>query len=177
MARFDQCCELLEEVIDRIKQSDDQMTLSANVLLTLIEQLYQWAGMSTEALKCHSDDQVILCQMGFKQFIPDEKFLAKKDEKSSPEQEQKDNTNPEEDESEETEPAPDESTMPILNSFYLRDLEKAINSIENGTAGAGLLNYLGHPDQRECDLYTDEALPLIRQVLQPAAIHRRALAG
>lgn len=60
----------------------------------------------------------------------------------------------------------------ILNSFYIQDIERAINSVRNGSVPEPLLHYLipRAGDQR-IDLYTDEGRSAIVQALRPARIN------
>lgn len=61
----------------------------------------------------------------------------------------------------------DEYSMPILNSFYLQDIERAINGLSRGEDLGPLMTYLSSNKNRYADLYTQEGLKLITQRLFP----------
>lgn len=64
--------------------------------------------------------------------------------------------------SEEDDDDPVEADMPILNSFYLDDLEKAQYSFTYNQAGKALSQYLSIEQNKAADLYTEAGLSAIK---------------
>ncbi|MEH0021275.1 MAG: ATP-binding protein [Desulfobacter sp.] len=120
----------------------------------MIEALYDWAGLTPGDLALEDGKTGFIFRIGFFQ-------IDKKREKSG---EGGRDVNGGEDWKENL----DDDQLPILNSFYIRDLERAVNCISRGTAGRGLLQYLGAPGDRKPDLYGEHASPFIADRLFPA---------
>lgn len=60
----------------------------------------------------------------------------------------------------------------ILNSFYIKDIERAIASLQRGEQPLPLLQYLSEADpSKRIDLYTDNGRKAIYQALQPQCIN------
>ncbi|WP_338577432.1 AAA domain-containing protein [Erwinia sp. E_sp_W01_1] len=60
-----------------------------------------------------------------------------------------------------------EETLPILNSFFLEDIERAMIAIAQGGGGEALLQYLSVRQNRHDDLYTPKGLQTIVRHLSP----------
>ncbi|MBZ2170265.1 AAA domain-containing protein [Marinobacter sp. F4216] len=59
-----------------------------------------------------------------------------------------------------------EPSLPILNSFFAEDLERAIEALENNSASKALQQYLSNvPPKHEPDLYSAEGLRLINELV------------
>lgn len=152
---FDADCDRLSEYWDRwesvlpVSQIDaKKKVVNANRLIHLIDTLYKWARLDRTVLQRMLNTTEYSFRMAFFQKTP-------KDDPHTDDP-------ADDDETEKT-----EMQMPILNSFYLRDLERAINSISSGRAGTGLVQYLSQQSERHTDLYTNQALELIQQSLEP----------
>lgn len=149
--QFRQSCQALKEEMVRILAVNGT-TVTAEKICQLVELLYDWARVNYQDLLLIKEAEVPCFRLSYFQF-------ERKDNKKST----KDKSIQDSDESEEA----DDSAIPILNSFYVQDIEKAINCINKGTVGKGLMRYLSKPERREIDLYSDEALSLIAQHLSP----------
>lgn len=163
LAKFDEHNEKLAEALFRMKSvlpvspfKSEKKVLDANSIRQIINNLYQWAGVIPEDLGLNGKRPPFVFQISFLQTERKLKNLIEK--KTSPEK------NSEDDDSNESE----NTQLPILNSFYIRDIERAINSITAETAGKGLLRYLDKAGDRNVDLYNDKALKLIINHLHPA---------
>ncbi|BDU30544.1 hypothetical protein TUMSATVNIG1_11530 [Vibrio nigripulchritudo] len=118
--RFDSRCDDLNEFVDRWEatlpnhpSSEGRHTLCVKSLMSLVEGLYQWAGISNQDLLLSENSKVYPFQMAFYEYeAKSDKFL---ENKKVPGKVEDDN----EDASKE-----DESQLPILNSFYIRDIER-----------------------------------------------------
>ena len=64
--------------------------------------------------------------------------------------------------------------IPILNSFYINDLEQVINWVAHPAQGqfehSGIMQYLSIKENKHADLYTQEGLALITEQLKPQHI-------
>jgi len=148
---FKQSSQDLKEGMDRIF-SANSTTATAEMISQLVKLLYSWARVNYQDLLLLEGAEIPCFRLSYFQF-------ERKDKKK-----QRDNKPAQDiDKLEEV----DEETIPILNSFYIQDIEKAINSINKGTVGIGLMRYLSQPEHREIDLYSDEALSLITKHLSP----------
>ncbi|MGY3569343.1 AAA domain-containing protein [Vibrio paucivorans] len=165
-ARFDDRCDYLVEFLERWVVTlpehpsiEGKSVLCAKNIMSLVQGLYEWAGLSTSDLKLTEDSMVDLFQMAFYE------------SEVKPNNQLEDKTNQNEADVEvdevEAESVDDESQLPILNSFYIRDIEKAINAVSSERASKPLLSYLQRPGSKHVDLYTDEAIPLIHDRLNP----------
>nr|MBF4223291.1 hypothetical protein [Vibrio anguillarum] len=161
--RFDSRCDALNEFIDRWEatlpnhpSSEGRHTLCVRSLMSLVEGLYQWAGISNQDLLLSENSKVYPFQMAFYEYEAKSDNLL--ENKKAPRIIEDDN----EDASKE-----DESQLPILNSFYIRDIERAINAISTGRASQPLQTYLGQSSHKHVDLYTNGSIPLIHNHLNP----------
>jgi superfamily I DNA and/or RNA helicase len=154
LSGFDVRNELLKEALDRISaqlpahpDNSKIKTLNANAIITLIDELNKWAQFTPES-------QFVFCLYWYETSgggnSSKEKEVAVVD-----------------DEGDEDESQPDERVMPILNSFYIDDIEKVINSISAGKCNKALLDYLTIRKNKEADLYTSEGLDLIIKKMAP----------
>ncbi|MBK1790164.1 DEAD/DEAH box helicase [Persicirhabdus sediminis] len=123
--------------------------LDSHAINQICVTLYKWAGLTQSQIANSGSAPKYIFQIHSREI----RIPAKKDETS-------------EDETSEDENASNQ--LPILNSFYIRDLEIAIKTISSGTAGKGLLRYLGLPAAHDIDLYSQEALPKIAEQLHPS---------
>lgn len=166
--RFDTRCDDLKEFVERWETTlpshpslEGRYTLCVNSLMNLIEGLYQWAGISNQDLLLSENSKVYPFQMAFYEYeTKSDNLLA---DKNKPENIQDDS----EDDSYEDAPVTDDSQLPILNSFYIRDIERAINSIATGRTSKPLQAYLGQSSSKHVDLYTNDSIPLIHKHLNP----------
>ncbi|ELL0571949.1 ATP-binding protein [Vibrio fluvialis] len=161
--RFDSRCDDLNEFMERWKitlpshpHSDGRYTLCVKSLMNLIEGLYQWAGISNQELLLSEHSKVYPFQMAFFEYEAKSDNLL--EDKSKSEEAEDDN---------EDAPSDNESQLPILNSFYIRDIERAISAISTGRASKPLQTYLGQSSHKHFDLYTNDSIPLIHKHLSP----------
>lgn len=161
--RFDSRCEDLNEFVERWEttlpshpRSEGRHTLCVKSLMNLIEGLYQWAGISNQELLLSDNSKVYPLQMAFYEYEAKSDNLLENKNKS--EKTEDDN---------EDDPSDDESQLPILNSFYIRDIERAINAVSTGRSSKPLQTYLGQSDHKHVDLYTNDSIPLIHNHLSP----------
>lgn len=157
-SKFDSCCDNLSEYLLQWKRelpthplNKDSLTLYANNINQLVQKLYSWAGLSIHNLKLTTHSKVNLFQMAFFEMGYKEKQILDK----------------ENDQNEKKEKEKEISQLPILNSFYIRDIEKAINAIKLGNVSRPLWNYLQLATKKHKDLYTNEAMTLIHSHLSP----------
>ncbi|MGF1750602.1 AAA domain-containing protein [Vibrio cionasavignyae] len=122
--------------------------------MSLVEGLYQWAGISNQDLLLSENSKVYPFQMAFYEYEAKSDNLL--ENKKAPGKMEDDNESKE-----------DESQLPILNSFYIRDIERAINAISTGRASQPLKSYLGQSSHKHVDLYTNDSIPLIHNHLNP----------
>lgn len=157
MSNFDSSCEALMEAFERVSSAYNiGSAITANSIYSIVEQLYLWAGISPTDLLLNSQDDNLCFRLAFYQ--RERKQLEnKKTETASDSDENIDDSVA----------VADETKLPILNSFYIRDIEKAINNIHSGTTSKCLLQYLGNPGDRCSDLYTNASLSLIAKKLHP----------
>lgn len=171
LAEFDTRTELLAEAVSQIQSqltvspfNPNKKVLNARLINILIDQLYSWAGVMQRDLALVGDVPAFHFQIAF--FQTDKRTNKQTENKTA--STESDATDAVEETDDEECSAEEDSQLPILNSFYIRDIERAINCIAAGKAGEGLLRYLGDVGERKTDLYTDKALTLIARQLQPA---------
>lgn len=167
-ANFDNRCD---DLVDYLKnwldclsvhpQRSDKLTLTAANIDDLVRHLYMWAGLSTQELKLTETSTVNMLQMAF--FESEVRQENSKKHIGTSRSTTEDDGSDYEDEESESE----DSQLPILNSFYIRDLEKATNAIYSGTASLPLLTYLQKSGDKHVDLYTNQAMELIHSQLNP----------
>ena len=161
-AAFDARCDRLSAAVTEMKRNlpvhpdaPEHRTLDADNLLSLLNQLEQWADFSPAEV-----DGVLppafAVALDWRE-IPNNARSAGK-------------TQPAADapEDEERAGADQERKMPILNSFYIDDLEQAIRLLRTGQGNRTLLTYLTPHVQKHADLYSQAGLPLIISRLAPA---------
>jgi hypothetical protein len=161
-------CELLEEQLDRIAQrllshpfNNERPTLCASALDTLLQTLHQWAGFTPQS--------AFAVQLDWNEFKKNSDALIHHDPALLPHQYQDDHAedNNADDDNESEVECRDDPLLPILNSFYIEDIERAMVSIANGEGGDALLNYLSIAQHKYPDLYTQEGLEPIISHLDP----------
>lgn len=165
-ARFDDHCDKLSELLERwiTKLSkhpaiEGKGVVCAANIMSLVEGLYKWAGLVTSDLKLTESSTVYLYQMA----------CDESEANSSDQIEDKTGQSPKQTEHEdEEELTSDDSQLPILNSFYIRDIEKGINAIASGNAGKALTTYLQGSGSKHVDLYTNPAMQLLHERLAPS---------
>lgn len=161
--RFDSRCDDLNEFVERWEttlpshpSSEGRNTLCVNSLMNLVQGLYQWAGISNQDLLLSESSQVYPFQMAFYEYeAKSDNLLVDKNKPGKVEDDNEGDSND------------DESQLPILNSFYIRDIERAINAIASDTASKPLQAYLGQSSHKHVDLYTNDSIPLIHKHLNP----------
>ncbi|MDC5853810.1 DEAD/DEAH box helicase [Vibrio europaeus] len=150
----------LEEYMDRVFAEHGAIA-NAQLISGLVALFYQWANLDYRTLLPVPDSPVPCIRLSYLQF----------ERKPASDQRATNSAKPREADPNDVEDEDDtdvnDTTIPILNSFYIEDIERAINSIRQGTAGQGLMRYLSQSVHRHVDLYTDQALPLIAQHLSP----------
>lgn len=161
LSAFDSRNELLREALDRIEAQLPEhplrpgvKTLSSAALLALLEELKKWAEFFIE-----SDFAFCLDWYEKKKtntVASDKEIVAVYEEEHE-----------DDDEGDDDNSSSDERIMPILNSFYIEDIEKVINSIVAGQCNTSLLSYLTISNKKKADLYTPEGLELIIKHLKP----------
>ncbi len=168
-AKFTKDCELLDEWLSRIESKlmecafDSQTCgLDALGISKLISSLYQWAGLQPNDLALSGETPDFLFQIAFYQVYENKKKQVSENASSVEKNKEKEGGNDDEEL-----PEQEASQIPILNSFYIQDIERAINCISTGKAGKGLMQYLGDPPNRYDDLYGGKALSLIADRLAP----------
>ncbi|NHB88047.1 DEAD/DEAH box helicase [Photorhabdus tasmaniensis] len=163
---YDQRCTLLAEQLKRIEnllpyhsEKPDVKTLSSEGIVKLLKALCQWAQFYPENTEWA--------------FILDWKELKDKKESHDKLEDNQNNIKKiahsplnEETDDDESDEA-DERIMPILNSFYINDIEKAIRSFSTGTTSRSLIDYLTVTTQKHADLYSQPGLKLIINHLAP----------
>lgn len=167
-ASFDNRCDDLVDTLDKWlsnltdhPQRSGKITLTAADIDGLVRDLYSWAGLSTHELKLTETSTVNMLQMAF--FESDVKQEKSKESNEPSQAATEDDSSDDEEEEKESE----DSQLPILNSFYIRDLEKAINAIYSGSASSPLRTYLQNSADKHVDLYTNQAMELIHSHLSP----------
>ncbi|MBS0971415.1 helicase [Nissabacter archeti] len=165
-AAFNSRCDLLSEALMRLvshlpahPDEPEHCTLDANTLLILLNQLEQWAAFSPSEIKGTPPPSFAFA-LDWRE-LPDKKRIAGK----TAAKEQDITDDPEE---EESGGADQERKIPILNSFYIDDLEQAIRLLHTGRGNRTLLTYLTPHVQKHADLYSRDGLPLIISRLAPA---------
>lgn len=79
------------------------------------------------------------------------------------------NDEAEDDEADQSQPS--DADIDILNSFYARDIARAIQSVRQGTTAGLVSAYLSEPDlQKRIDLYTTAGLQRIMEGLEPSKL-------
>ncbi|MBK5071746.1 hypothetical protein I2492_01780 [Budviciaceae bacterium CWB-B4] len=166
LQNYDTRCSLLKEQLDRIKvkmvshpEEPLKKTLCANALEAICDSLYTWAEFGPDT------DSEFKKQFQFA-FALDWKELKEKLPEVADKAKQSDNETESEDNDDEV-IADNERVMPILNSFYINDIEKAIRSIESGVCNRTLIDYLCIGSSKYADLYSQKGLKLIIEHLAP----------
>lgn len=161
-AAFDSRCDLLSDAVTQVKRdlpvhpdAPDHYTLDAGSLLALLDHLERCADFSPSNVD-GAQPPVFAVALDWRE-IPNN---ARSGAKAQP-------TADEHDE-EEGGSSDNERKMPILNSFYIDDLEQAIRLLCTGQGNRTLLTYLTPHVQKHADLYSQDGLPLIISQLAPA---------
>ncbi len=183
---FQNACSLLDESLNRINlklrkhpKNDTASTLCADALIALINNLYNWAQFRPSKMETVPNN-VLALQLNCYPYTPKPKVEQLKIENQNQVAEQmppikvannsqaeanQKPTNVSKDKVEKEIVA--ETVLPILNSFFIEDIEWAINSINYDQSNAVLDEYLSIQPHKESDLYTQAGLKLITQSLQP----------
>lgn len=175
---FEQRCVLLQESVDRLALTlptdpqGERRVLDGPSLKTLLNMLFQWANYEPV-------DDVFAVGLGWRVL---EKQRNGKPENilthqpihkitivaSAQKEDGLKGKGKGEGEGEgEDERMPDEYSMPILNSFYLEDIERAVNGFQRGEVLGPLAVYLSSNVSRHPDLYTKAGLARIVDQLTP----------
>ncbi|MFT5083978.1 MAG: superfamily I DNA and/or RNA helicase [Lentisphaeria bacterium] len=179
-------CELLEEELNRLSSmlmphpvDATRSTMTAELIFRLVQSLYVWADFIPNV----TNNSVF--SLGFYELAQrKEKFLVDQSDANAAENERvrakklskasqttnnvgDDEKEKEKEKDEDAEQIDDERLMPILNSFYLEDIERVIRRLKAGERPEPLLSYLGNISERHPDLYTQGGLKLIQQRLVP----------
>ncbi len=163
---FDERCSQLAEALNRIalklprhQNNAAEQVLNGDALLILLRELDHWAELSPNHPFAVTLDWYP-ANKNNKALPPAQTNSAASSARSSQE-----HTDPHE--SEEQVSSDDNNTLPILNSFYIHDIERVINSLYSGVENPALMQYLSVRTRKHADLYTDEGLALIKDKLSP----------
>lgn len=180
MTEFEKSCEKLQEGVCRIQNElplhPDKVgvrVLNASSLYKLSKLLNDWSGFDLK-------DNLWLFKMDWKEIKSSKKEeplkLLRYDDLEDglsrynllfDRREGEDTQEPDgENEANEANEA-NEFVMPILNSFYIEDIERVIRFLLAGFEHKPLMRYLSFVDDKHVDLYTPNALPLIADKLSP----------
>ncbi|MEE3652643.1 MULTISPECIES: DEAD/DEAH box helicase [unclassified Brenneria] len=162
-------CMLLDEQLDRMSQrllshpDGEKPTLCAGALVELLDTLYQWAGFEPE-----TDFSI---QLDWQETTKTHKEITYADSTRLPHPEQHEHHGDHDADSEDQNEieATADQVLPILNSFYIEDIEHAMACIASDMGGKALLNYLNVGQNAHPDLYTQEGLQCITRHLRPEA--------
>ncbi len=168
MASFDQSAELLTQALARIAlklpphpRNPEAKTLSAGALNALTEELHKWARFTPSSRFAFALD--------WYEVKPSkaEKALTDKSHELPNPNKDKTSTSDTDEEATADQRMADEKTRPILNSFYIEDIENVVNSIANDSCNQAMLDYLRIRQLKQPDLYTQAGLKLIVDKLAP----------
>lgn len=148
----------------RLLKADDKQAagLTGSDLISLLGLLQDWACFAPK----HSDAAVL-------QVVTRKKRIS---ERSEPAHRAPDQIDPEHAEAgEEPTDGDDEivatdTEIDILNSFYIRDLERAMAALRRGEVPAALAAYLDPPTSERIDLYSGAGRRTIFEMLHPARL-------
>ncbi len=169
---FNQRCELLAQFLDRVApvlpdhpQNPNTRTLDAQTLYQLLNELYSWANFTPGG-----EFSFILDWYEIKNKKRSDNTLSdQSQDASAPEYTAEHSMEYEQPQMQRAQGSlSDERLMPILNSFYIEDIERVINSINNGSCQQALMDYLCEKQNKHADLYTAKGLELIIKNLAPA---------
>jgi hypothetical protein len=169
---FDQRCELLAQFLDRLApampahpQNPNTRTLDAHSLYQLLNELYSWADFTPGG-----EFSFILDWYEIKSKKRSDNTLADPSQDAAALDNSPDySADYEQPQMQRAQGSlSDERLMPILNSFYIEDIERVINSINNGSCQQALMDYLCEKKNKHADLYTNQGLALIIKNLAPA---------
>ncbi|EOC1853204.1 AAA domain-containing protein [Vibrio parahaemolyticus] len=149
---FEASCHELSEIMRNWRNTlpahseyEEKRVVDSDGLLSLIQELYGWVGLSTSDLKREKASVGVLQLVCNESKVSDDSRGGKTD----------------------AEKVESEVNLPILNSFYLKDLELASQALSSGRASSPLLSYLEPSKSTSIDLYSNESMPLIRKRLAP----------
>ncbi|WHN65395.1 AAA domain-containing protein [Cysteiniphilum sp. QT6929] len=177
MTEFEKSCEKLQEGLCRIENelplhpdNEGLKVLNSSSLYKLSKLLNDWANLNLE-------DNLWLFKIDWKEIKSNKKEEQLKllrhdgmEDGSSRDNLLSDRREEEEEEgAQEADEENDanEFVMPILNSFYIEDIERVICFLSAGFDHKPLMSYLSFVDEKHVDLYTPNALPLIADKLSP----------
>lgn len=146
---------------DEHAKSAGAQPLSGAEILALLEIFYRWAAYRPVAREgAEASVVVIRAKAG---------FIHKKHRPDSPDSHSTDAENTDEDD--DSEPMPD-TEIDILNSFYAKDIERAISAIKKGEINAALAAYLTPvADSARIDLYQPLGRQLVFESLRPTMLN------
>lgn len=162
-------CDLLKEQLERISKQlashplqEQTSTLCAKAIAELLNSLKAWANFEPESDFCF--------YLEWTQLTTNSKAITKSSSQlvSISDIDKGIEISSEVDEDEES--TDNDSVLPILNSFYIEDIEKALIAVAEGRGGKALEGYLATNQYKHSDLYTQEGLKLIIERLHPTLL-------
>jgi len=162
-------CDLLKEQLERISKQlanhplqEQTPTLCAKAIAELLNSLKAWANFEPESDFCF--------YLEWTQLATTSKAIKKDSSKLARISDIDEDIETSSEIDEEEESSDDDSLLPILNSFYIEDIEKALIAVAEGRGGKALEEYLSTNQCKHADLYTQEGLKLIIERLQPTLL-------
>lgn len=167
LQNYDSRCAMLKEQLGRIQQKlrphpEEPLknTLCSDALDAILTSLSNWAQFWPARDFTHQSQSQFAFAVDWKEF---KEKQIKLDDKTKV---LVDDSEIEEDDNDDV-VTDDGRVMPILNSFYINDIEKAIRSISSGTCNRALTNYLSINFEKHSDLHCQDGLKLIIERLAP----------
>lgn len=175
---YDKSCQWLSEIIGRIGSNlpehpynNQTTTLDSNNIAQLLIELYQFAGFQPKSQFAYTLEWFEVKQPKPKNRIsPTQDLPHPSAHNNNNEQASNENSDETRDETTEQAMSPLDKkvrVIPILNSFYLNDLEMVINTLQNASADSAIMQYLSIKQNKHPDLYTPKGLELITNALAP----------
>lgn len=160
-------CDLLKEQLERISKQlanhplqEQTSTLCAKAIAELLSSLKDWANFEPESDFCF--------YLEWTQLTTNSKAIKNNSSELVSIYDIDKDISSEVDKDEES--TDDDSVLPILNSFYIEDIEKALIAVAEGRGGKALEDYLTTNQYKHSDLYTQEGLKLIIEHLHPTLL-------
>ncbi|MFT5162565.1 MAG: hypothetical protein ACI9FJ_001142 [Alteromonadaceae bacterium] len=174
---FDKRVELLTQALSRFSAKlpfhptqPQVKTLSANALMALIGDLYQWAQFEPSSQFAITMDWYEVKTAKANNALTDKSHHLS-EAQQNPQRDEKVNKAPPTADKDKTadnnQGVLDERSAPILNSFYIEDIQRVINSIADGSCHQAMFDYLQIKQTKHADLYSSSGLKLIIQKLAP----------
>lgn len=130
--------------------------LTGEDMLALLDIFYQWAGYEPKITDPAKQRAIVIRTKSIKS----NKSPASPEEHAA------------EDDDEESEIVQD-TEINILNSFYIKDIERAIHDVKAGRINNALANYLTPMDEsRRCNLYDEEGRAYLARLLDPLLLNK-----